>query len=36
MLDHMHYNNAGRDLLAERIADIINNRLGVVNSSPTE
>ena len=36
MLDHMHYNNAGRDLLADRIADIINNRLGVVNSSPTE
>lgn len=32
MLDHMHYNNAGRDLLADRIADIINNRLGVVSS----
>lgn len=33
MSDHMHYNNAGREKLAERIADIINNRLGTVNAA---
>lgn len=36
MLDHMHYNNAGRDMLADRIADIVNNRLSVVNSVPAK
>lgn len=32
MTDYMHYNDAGRELLAERIADIINNRMGTVSS----
>lgn len=36
MSDHMHYNNAGREKLAERIADIINNRMGTVNSTSIE
>lgn len=36
MLDHMHYNNAGRDMLGDRIADIVNNRLTVVNSVVAE
>lgn len=36
MLDHMHYNNDGRDMLADRIADIINNRLSVVSSAPAQ
>lgn len=33
MTDHMHYNAAGRELLAERVADVINNKLGTVNSA---
>ena len=33
MKDHMRYNEKGREKLAERIADIINNRMGVVNST---
>lgn len=36
MTDHMHYNEKGREKLADRIADIINNRMGVVSSSATE
>ena len=36
MVDHMHYNEAGRELLAQRVADIINNQLGTVNSTPAE
>lgn len=36
MTDYMHYNNAGREILAERIADIINNRMGTVSSTTTE
>ncbi|MDE5907358.1 MAG: hypothetical protein K2H52_01205 [Lachnospiraceae bacterium] len=33
MTDHMHYNQAGREKLADRIADIINNRMSTVNST---
>lgn len=33
MTDYMHYNDAGRDILAERIANIINNRMGTVSSA---
>ncbi|MGN0381107.1 MAG: hypothetical protein ACI4EP_04425 [Suilimivivens sp.] len=33
MKDHMRYNDAGRELLADRLADIINNRLTTVNST---
>lgn len=33
MSDYMHYNDAGRDLLAERIADIINNKMTTVSST---
>ena len=33
MTDHMHYNDAGREKLADRIADIINNRMSTVNST---
>lgn len=33
MSDHMHYNDKGREKLADRIADIINNRMGIVNST---
>lgn len=36
MTDYMHYNNAGREKLAARISDIINNRLGIVNSTTTQ
>ena len=36
MSDHMHYNDDGREKLAERIADIINNRLDTVNSTTTQ
>lgn len=36
MKDHMRYNNAGREKLAERIADIINNHMGTVTSTATE
>ena len=36
MSDYMHYNEAGRELLAQRVADIINNQLGTVNSTKTE
>lgn len=35
MKDHMRYNEAGREKLAERIADIINNRMTTVNSTTT-
>ena len=34
--DHMHYNQAGREKLADRIADIINNRMSTVNSTTAE
>lgn len=34
MIDYMHYNDAGREKLAERIADIINNRMGTVSAAP--
>lgn len=33
MADYMHYNDAGREKLADRIADIINNRMSTVNST---
>ena len=33
MSNYMHYNNAGREKLAERVADVINNHMGIVNSS---
>ena len=33
MSDYMHYNDAGREKLADRIADIINNNMVVVQSS---
>lgn len=33
MKDYMRYNNAGREKLAERIADIINNHMGTVTST---
>ena len=36
MSDHMHYNEAGRELLAQRVSDIINNQLGTVNSTRKE
>lgn len=36
MTDHIHYNNAGREILAERIADIINNHMGTVSSTTIE
>lgn len=36
MTDHMHYNDAGREKLADRIADIINNRMSTVNSTTAE
>ncbi|MCM1134580.1 MAG: hypothetical protein NC400_03300 [Clostridium sp.] len=36
MTDYMHYNEAGRELLAQRAADIINNQLGTVNSATAE
>lgn len=36
MTDYMHYNDAGRELLAERIADIINNRMGTISSTAAE
>ena len=36
MTDYMHYNDAGREKLADRIADIINNRMSTVNSTTAE
>lgn len=36
MKDYMRYNDAGRELLADRIADIINNRLTTVTSTTTQ
>lgn len=36
MSDHMHCNDAGRELLAERIADIINNRMSTVHSTTAQ
>ena len=33
MRDHLHLNEKGREKVADRIADIINNRLGVVSSN---
>ncbi len=36
MKDHMRYNKAGRELLAERIADVINNRMTTVSSVVAE
>ncbi len=33
MEDHMHYNEKGREKLADRIADIINTRMGTVSSA---
>lgn len=35
MKDHMRYNDAGRELLADRIADVINHHMGVVSSTVT-
>lgn len=34
MTDHMHYNDAGREKIADRVADVINNRMDVVTSAP--
>lgn len=34
MSDYMHYNDAGREKIADRAADVINNKMDVVNSSP--
>jgi hypothetical protein len=31
MADEMHYNDAGREALADRIADIINHKMSTVN-----
>lgn len=36
MKDHMRYNKEGRELLAERIAEIINTRMGTVSSVAAE
>lgn len=36
MTDHIHYNDAGREKLAERIAEIINTRMGTVTSTTGE
>ena len=36
MKDHMRYNEAGREKLAERIADIINNKMGTVSSTTSK
>lgn len=36
MSDYMHYNDTGREMLAERIADIINNRMGTISSTTAE
>ena len=36
MTDHIHYNDAGREKLAERIAEIINTRMSTVTSTATE
>ena len=36
MKDHMRYNEAGRELLAARVADIINNHMGTVTSTVNE
>lgn len=33
MEDHMHYNDRGREKLAERMAEIINTRMGTVSSA---
>lgn len=33
MSDYMHYNDAGREVLANRIADIINNKMTTVSSA---
>lgn len=33
LIDYMHYNNEGREKLADRIADIINNQMATVNSA---
>ncbi len=33
LIDYMHYNNEGREKLADRIADIINNQMATVNST---
>ena len=35
MIDHKHYNDKGREILADRIAYIINNKLSTVQS-PSE
>ena len=36
MVDHMHYNDAGREKLADRIATIINTKMSTVNSTEAE
>lgn len=36
MTDHIHYNDAGREKLAERIAEIINTRMDTVTSTTVE
>jgi len=33
MIDYKHYNDAGRELLADRIAYIINNKLSTVKAA---
>lgn len=33
MIDHMHYNEAGREKIADRISEIINNNMGTVSST---
>ena len=36
MADYMRYNEKGREKLAERVADIINNHMTTVVSSPAQ
>lgn len=36
MTDYMHYNDAGREKIAERIADIINNHMETVSSTTAQ
>lgn len=36
MADYMHYNQKGREKLADRVADIINNHMTIVVSSPAQ
>lgn len=34
--DHMHLNDKGREMIADRIADVINNKMTTVNSAAAE